>query len=129
MKAGVNHDAGVIAPAELREPTDGVDLAPPFLRLPAFLRFDDPELDDGCFVLRAVPPVVREGRRHGAGTPLGYLYEVAEGEPQQDMRLAAGHFDAANLVWSFSAEVTGITGITEPFSACSPDGPATESPA
>jgi hypothetical protein len=119
----------VIAAAELREPADGVDLPPPFLRLPAFLRFDAPELDDGCFVVRAVPPQVREGRRHGAGTPLGYLYEVVEGEPEQDMRLAAGHFDAANLVWSFSAEVTGITGITEPFSAFSPDGPARESPA
>jgi hypothetical protein len=119
----------VVEPAEDSEPADGVDAVPPFLRRPAFLRFDDPELHDGCFVIRAVPPGVREGRRHGAGTPLGYLYEVTDGEPEQDMRLAAGHFDAANLVWSFSAEVTGITGITEPFSAFSPDGPARETPA
>jgi hypothetical protein len=119
----------VIPAAELRDPDDGVDVAPPFLRRPAFLRFDAPELDDGCFVVRAVPPVLREGRRHGAGTPLGYLYEVTAGEPERDMRLAAGHFDAANLVWSFSADVTGITGITEPSSAFSPDGPAMEMPA
>jgi hypothetical protein len=93
----------------------------------AFLRFDPPELQDGSFVIRAVPAVLRASRRQGPGTPLGYLYEVVEGEPEQDTRFAAGHFDETNLVWSFSAEVTGIAGITEP-SKTSPDRPAHDPP-
>ena len=92
-----------------------------------FLRFDPPELQDNSFVIRAVPAELRANRRQGPGTPLGYLYEVVEGEPEQDMRFAAGHFDEANLVWSFSAEVTGIAGITEP-SKTSPDRPAHDPP-
>ena len=103
----------------------GETAADPFLRRPAFLRFDPPELQDGCFVIRAVPAALREHRRQGAGTPLGYLYEVAADEPEADLRFAAGHFDEVNRVWSFSAEVTGIAGITEPSS---PDLPAHPSP-
>jgi hypothetical protein len=29
--------------------------------------------------------------------------------------MAAGHYDETNLVWSFSGEVTGIVGLTEPM--------------
>ncbi len=105
----------MITPAELGD-TEGVT---------AFLRFDPPELQDGAFVVRAVPAGLRARRRQGPGTPLGYLYEVVEGEPDSDVRFAAGHFDEVNLVWSFSAEVTGIAGITEPSS---PDRPANGSP-
>ncbi len=91
---------------------------------PAFLRFDRPELQDGAFVIKAVPAALRTSRREGPGTPLGYLYEVAEDEPEEDLRFAAGHFDEVNLVWSFSAEVTGIAGITEPLQSSTPDRPA-----
>jgi hypothetical protein len=95
---------------------------------PAFLRFDRPELQDGAFVIKAVPAVLRASRQRGLGTPLAYLYEVAEDEPEEDQRFAAGHFDEINLVWSFSAEVTGIAGITEPLQSSAPDSPAGDSP-
>ena len=87
-----------------------------------FLRFDPPELQDDAFLIRAVPAGLRDHRRHGAGTPLGYLYEVADDGPDTDLRFAAGHFDEVNRVWSFSAEVTGIAGITEPSSPAQPAG-------
>jgi hypothetical protein len=112
----------VIAPADLGDVADDVAVAPPFLR------FDPPELQDGSLVVRAVPAALRAHRRQGPGTPLGYLYEVVEGEPERDLRFAAGHFDEANLVWSFSAEITGIAGITEPSKPSSPDRPANEPP-
>ncbi|MFB4315239.1 hypothetical protein [Actinomadura sp. 21ATH] len=82
---------------------------------PAFLRFDRPELHEGSMVVRAVPADVRAHRRHAAGTPLAYLYEVvSEWEPEHDLAFTAGHFDETGLVWRFSGEVTGIAGITEP---------------
>jgi hypothetical protein len=91
---------------------------------PAFLRFDPPELQDGSLVVRAVPASLREGRRVARGSPLGYLYEQEpEDEPEHDLTFTAGHYDEDNLVWSFSGEVTGIIGITEPMSA--PSGGAT----
>jgi hypothetical protein len=91
-------DAAVISPAD------------------PFLRFDPPELHDGSLVVRAVPAELRERRRVGPGTPLAYLYErVPEGASDRDLTFAAGHFDEVNLVWSFSGELTGILGITEPM--------------
>ncbi|WP_146087427.1 hypothetical protein [Thermomonospora echinospora] len=88
-----------------------------FEDFPAFLRFDPPELQDGSMVIRAVPADVRERRRLAHGSPLAYLYEVvSEWEPEQDVVFTAGHFDETNLVWSFSGEVTGIFGITQPTS-------------
>lgn len=66
-------------------------------------------------VVRAVPERMRAHRRSGRHAPLGYLYEhVLRGEPDADLSFKAGHYDEANLVWSFSGEVTGIVGITEP---------------
>jgi len=85
----------------------------------AFLRLDRPELDSGNnLVIRAVPAVARETRRLGRLAPLGYLYERTDGsEPESDLTLAVGHYDETNLVWSFSGEVTGIIGLTEPLSS------------
>jgi hypothetical protein len=81
----------------------------------AFLRFDRPELVDDHLVIRAVDAGIRAHRRHGHASPLGYLYEVDDpDEPAADLRLAAGHYDQANLVWVFSGEVPGIIGLTEP---------------
>ncbi len=119
----------MITPADLGDSTGDAGAAPPFLRQPAFLRFDPPELQDGSLVVRAVPAGVREHRRQGPGTPLAYLYEVVEGEPERDLRFTAGHFDEVNLVWSFSGEITGIAGITEPSQPSSPDRPADGPPA
>lgn len=83
----------------------------------AFLRLDRPELDDGSLVVRAVPAQLRASRRSCLGVPLGYLYEqVPLGAPDRDMTFTAGHYDEANLVWSFSGELTGILGITEQMS-------------
>ena len=83
----------------------------------AFLRLDRPELDGGSLVVRAVPAQLRASRRSGLGVPLGYLYEqVPLGVPDRDMAFTAGHYDEANLVWSFSGELTGILGITEQMS-------------
>jgi hypothetical protein len=83
----------------------------------AFLRLDRPELDGGSLVLRAVPARLRATRRSGRDVPLGYLYEpVRSGVPDRDMTFTAGHYDEANLVWSFSGELTGILGITEQMS-------------
>lgn len=83
----------------------------------AFLRLDPPELDGGSLVVRAVPARLRASRRSGLGVPLAYLYEqVPPGTPDRDLRFTAGHYDEANLVWSFSGEVTGIFGITEQMS-------------
>jgi hypothetical protein len=83
----------------------------------AFLRLDPPELDGGSLVVRAVPAPLRASRRAGLGTPLAYLYEqVPDGTPDRDLSFTAGHYDEANLVWSFSGEVTGIGGITEQMS-------------
>ena len=118
----------MITSADPANAGEAAAVAPPFLRRPAFLRFDPPELEDGEMVVRAVPAGLRAHRRQAAGTPLGYLYEVVEGEPEHDMRFDAGHFDEINLVWSFSAEVTGIAGITEPSKPSSPDRPADEPP-
>ncbi|WP_433334463.1 hypothetical protein [Spirillospora sp. CA-294931] len=83
----------------------------------AFIRFDPPELHDGSLVVRAVPADLREGRRLGPATPLAYLYErVPDAMPDTDQRFDAGHYDETRLVWSFSGELTGILGITEPTS-------------
>ncbi|KAB2343657.1 hypothetical protein [Actinomadura rudentiformis] len=84
---------------------------------PPFIRFDPPELQDGSLVVRAIPAELRESRRTGAGVPLAYLYEhIPDGMPESDVSFTAGHFDELNLVWSFSGELTGISGITEPLS-------------
>ncbi|MFD0974560.1 hypothetical protein [Plantactinospora endophytica] len=82
-----------------------------------FLRLDRAELTDGSTLfLRAVPAQARQRRRFGSTVPLGYLYEQPpESEPAHDMTLSAGHYDETNLVWSFSGEVTGIAGLTEPL--------------
>jgi hypothetical protein len=89
---------------------------------PTFLRFDPPELHEGSMVVRAVPADLRERRRLARDSPLAYLYEqVPEGEPEQDLTFTAGHYDEANLVWSFSGEVTGIFGLTQ---STSPEQPA-----
>jgi len=85
---------------------------------PAFLRIDRPELQGTTLVIRAVPAELRERRRLDRRAPLAYLYERIDGsQPQNDLALAAGHYDEANLVWSFSGEVSGIAGLTEPLSS------------
>lgn len=82
---------------------------------PTFLRLDRAELSDNHFVIRAIAPQVRDARRMAQTSPLGYLYERSTGdEPETDLTLAAGQYDQANLVWSFSGDVTGIVGLTEP---------------
>jgi hypothetical protein len=84
--------------------------------VPAFLRFDRPELTGGALVIRAVPDEVRQRRRHSDAVPLAYLYEVVSRyEPDADVVMTAGHYDTAALVWRFSGELAGITGITEPL--------------
>lgn len=91
---------------------------------PTFLRFDRRELEGTMLVIRAVPTELRLSRRFGLASPLGYLYEqVSDLEPASDERFDAGHYDTANLVWSFSGDVTGISGLTEPMSANGPRGP------
>lgn len=85
------------------------------LAWPTFLRLDRPELQGSMLVVRGRPRAARARRRLDPGTPLGYLYERESAfEPESDLVLAAGHYDRARMVWSFSGEVTGITGITEP---------------
>ena len=85
--------------------------------MPAFLRFDRPELTGGALVIRAVPDLVRQRRRYSDEVPLAYLYEVVSRyDPDVDVVMTAGHYDAAALVWRFSGELAGITGITEPLS-------------
>jgi hypothetical protein len=80
-----------------------------------FLRLDRPELSGTTLIVRATPADLREQRRHSGVAPLGYLYErTSDADPDCDIVLAAGHYDEANLVWSFSGEVTGIVGLTEP---------------
>ncbi len=93
--------------------------------LPAtFLRLDRAELSDNNFVIRAVAPQLRETRRVSQTSPLGYLYESPPGdEPDADLTISAGHYDQANLVWSFSGDVTGMPGLTEPMAGPEP-GPA-----
>ena len=84
---------------------------------PTFLRFDRPELTDGALVIRAVPARIREQRRHSSAVPLAYLYEVVSPyDPDTDVVMTAGHYDQTGLVWRFSGELVGITGITEPLS-------------
>jgi hypothetical protein len=81
-----------------------------------FLRLDRPELSGTTLIVRATPPDLREHRRRSGTAPLGYLYErPSDADPDSDIVLAAGHYDEANLVWSFSGEVTGILGLTEPY--------------
>jgi hypothetical protein len=88
-----------------------------------YLRFDRPELVDDHLIIRAVDHTAHGYRRQCHLSPLGYLYEVPDADaPEHDLRLAAGHYDQANLVWVFSGEVPGIMGLTESF------GPAPESP-
>jgi len=83
----------------------------------AFIRFDPPELQDGRIVVHAVPAQLREDRRHGPATPLGYLYEVPpDGIPDEGSSFTAGSFDQARMVWAFTGEITGLLGITEPMS-------------
>jgi hypothetical protein len=89
---------------------------------PTFLRLDRPELEGGnTMVVRAVPAADRERRRTSSAAPLAYLFElVSPHEPDTDRRMAAGHYDETNLVWSFSGEITGIVGLTEPMTPESP---------
>ncbi|HEY7595121.1 MAG TPA: hypothetical protein VH969_18365 [Actinophytocola sp.] len=84
---------------------------------PTFLRLDRPELEGGTMmVVRSVLPADRARRRVSPFAPLAYLFEtVNRYEPDRDVRLDAGHYDEANLVWSFTGEVTGIVGITTPM--------------
>ncbi|MFC9977085.1 hypothetical protein ACFVH6_39910 [Spirillospora sp. NPDC127200] len=90
----------------------------PSLRWPTFLRLDRPELDGNEIVIRAGPVESRARTRNARSAPLAYLYElVSEFEPDTEVRLAAGHYDAENMVWVFSDEVPGIVGITQPTSA------------
>lgn len=99
------------------DPDTRRDVAAPLV----FLRFDPPELQDGSLVVRAVPSALRERRRLGVDVPLGYLYEPVDAlEPDTDLSFDAGHYDEANLVWSFSGEVTGIAGMTEPLARETP---------
>ena len=80
----------------------------------AFLRIDRPELDGTTMVLRAAIPEERARRKQDPCSPLGYLYEIqVPMEPETDVRLAAGHYDMANLVWIFSGDITTISGLTE----------------
>lgn len=80
-----------------------------------FLRLDPRELTGTDLVVRAVPPGARALRRSDPHAPLAYLYEQPPPfPPQEDMVLSAGHYDEVNLVWSFSGEIHGIAGITEP---------------
>jgi hypothetical protein len=82
--------------------------------LPPFLRTDRPELDGTTMVLRPAIPEERARRKRDPRSPLGYLYEIqVPMEPETDIRLAAGHYDMANLVWVFSGDITTISGITE----------------
>jgi hypothetical protein len=84
---------------------------------PTFLRLDRPELIGTNLVIRAVSKDVRERRRVASTVPLAYLYERAHGDEfEADLTMSAGHYDQANLVWLFSGEVSGIIGLTEPFS-------------
>jgi hypothetical protein len=86
-----------------------------------FLRLDRPELSGTTLIVRATPVEVRESRRHNGAAPLAYLYQrVSDADPDTDIVLAAGHFDEANLVWSFSGELTGIIGLTEPHPSDQP---------
>jgi hypothetical protein len=97
-------------------PAAGAADRPEVVDPPAFLRLDPPELQEGSLVIRAVSPRVREHRRLSPDTPLGYLYErPPQGVPERDLSFAAGNYDEARLVWSFSGELTGILGITEPM--------------
>lgn len=85
---------------------------------PTFLRLDRPELEDETtMVVRSVPAALREQRRVSPAAPLAYLFEtVTPHEPEEDMRMDAGHYDETNLVWSFSGEISAIVGLTEPMS-------------
>jgi hypothetical protein len=89
----------------------------------SFLRLDRAELSGTTMIVRATPAEVREHRRRSRDVPLGYLYErSSDADPDSDIVLAAGHYDQTNLVWSFSGELTGIIGLTEPYPT---DEPAT----
>jgi hypothetical protein len=86
-------------------------------RWPTFLRLDRPELFGNELVIPAKPAESRSRTRVSHSAPLAYLYELdSEFEPENEVRLAAGHYDMANMVWSFSGEVPGVIGITEPTS-------------
>ncbi|GAA2431276.1 hypothetical protein GCM10010191_51280 [Actinomadura vinacea] len=88
------------------------------LRWPTFLRLDRPELDGTEMVIPARPTESRARTRTSGSAPLAYLYELDnEFEPETVVRLPAGHYDADELVWSFSGDVPGIIGITEPTTA------------
>jgi hypothetical protein len=84
---------------------------------PMFLRLDRPELEGGTtMVVRSVRPADRARRRVSPSAPLAYLFETVNPfEPDRDIRMDAGHYDEANLVWSFTGEVTAIVGITTPM--------------
>jgi hypothetical protein len=89
-----------------------------------FLRLDRAELSGTTLIVRATPAEIREHRRRSAAAPLGYLYERAsDADPDSDIVLAAGHYDQANLVWSFSGQLTGIIGLTEPYPSDEPAPP------
>lgn len=83
-----------------------------------FLRLDRSELSDGKLVVRAAAAEAHVRSKASPAAPLGYLYGLEpDSESQHDLALSAGHYDAESQVWVFSGELTGIIGITEPYSA------------
>jgi hypothetical protein len=94
---------------------------PPELTLPVtVLRLDRPELDAAARLVLRAPPAAgeRESRRINPDVPLAYLYERPDPDaPSTDLTIAAGHYDAENLVWVFSGDIDGIIGLTQPLSA------------
>jgi hypothetical protein len=101
-----------------RKPESTPMSAPIHLRWPTFLRLDRPELDGNEMVIPPSPTESRARTRGSPSAPFGYLYELGnEFEPETEVRLPAGHYDADELVWCFSGDVPGIIGITEPTTA------------
>lgn len=106
------------------EPAVTREVQGPLVVPATFLRLDRPELDGTNLVVRAVNPRLRERRRLDHAAPLAYLYERSPSdEPDTDITLNAGRYDEVNLVWSFSGDVEGIIGLTEPMSSAG-DPPA-----
>jgi hypothetical protein len=107
----VRENAAIADPAFVNKGRESVE---EIAILPPFLRTDRPELDGTIMVLRAAIPEERARRKRDPHSPLGYLYEIqVPMEPETEIRLAAGHYDTANLVWIFSGDITNISGLTE----------------